>query len=258
MNNPKVILFQKDETALGYRYNLDNGFKLDPNISIKSIDYDIDEIKNNYTLIGEPELNSVFYRHPYKENTYVNENYNEIYFLKEKLSLFKEIGKQLGAKSIKTKIKKTKSKERNIDASGEVSYAKVKGDLSVNTEVKDNHSETIEINEKFELMPNFDLNKNIDELHKKINILNLHHETDLIELIRDRDSRNTGIALSEKQIKSEITSEYNSLTNISANLTAAATIFSLSANFKDTVKTENKIVIEIEYDFFDKNEILNK
>lgn len=45
MNNnlPQVILFQEDEKALNYRYKLP--FQLDVNVSIKSIEYDVEEFK---------------------------------------------------------------------------------------------------------------------------------------------------------------------------------------------------------------------
>lgn len=249
MNNnlPQVILFQEDEKALNYRYKLP--FQLNSNISIKSIEYDVDEFKNNgIKLIGpQPTKNAIYYLHPYNENEYIHESKGEMYFLEEKLDLYRRVGALLGAKSISTKVILTESKKLEIDVEGKLQIKVVKGEASTNYTVQSKYQQALEITEKYNLQNNFDLHKNIDGLNDMIDKLNLHHELGIKSLIEARDSRNSGTSLSERTVKSEISSEYNSLLQVSAQLSAP--VFSVGADFKRSLETLNKLNVNIEFEF---------
>ena len=72
-SNKQVILFQRDEVALGYKYKLENPLTSD--IKILSIDYDLENMleDENIKILGpNPKENSLYYLHPYKKNTYVH------------------------------------------------------------------------------------------------------------------------------------------------------------------------------------------
>lgn len=246
-NLPQVLLFQEDEKALNYEYKLP--FQLDANISIKSIEYDVEEFKNSgIKLIGsQPTKDTIYYLHPYKKNEYIHESLGEMYFLQEKLELYRRVGALLGAKSISTKVVLTESKKLEIDVEGKLQVKLVKAETSVNYTEQSKYQQALEISEEYNLQNNFDLHKNIDELHAMIDKLNLDHELGIISLIEARDSRNSGTVLSKRKVKSEISSEYSNLLQVSAQLSAP--VFSIGADFKRSLETLNKLNVDIEYEF---------
>ena len=246
-NLPRVILFQEDEKALNYRYKLP--FELNSEVAVKSIEYDVEELKESgLEFVGpRPTKDAIYYRHPYKDKVYVHESLGEDYFLKEKLDLYKRVGYLVGAKSISTKVVLTESKKLEIDAEGKVKVKLVEVDGSVKKSEESKYQSSLEISEKYEQKENFNLNKNIDELRKLIDEFNLRHELDIISLIDARDSRNSGVSLTERKVKSEMSSEYNSLLEISAQLSAP--IFSVGFNFKRSLEKVNKVNIDIEFLF---------
>lgn len=243
----QVLLFQEDEKALGYQYEIPRTLSM-RDIDVKSIDYDVEEVNKNFTLVGaQPTENSVYYLHPYKKNTYVHESLGEDYFLKEKLALYIKVGYLIGAKTIVTKVISSESKKREIDANGECRYKVIEGDLNINHTTTESYKKSLEISKTFEHKDNFDLDKNIDKLRKMIDMFNLHHETNMISMIDARDSRNSGTILKTEHVKSEITSEYNKILDISAKLSNP--VFSVSAGFKDNLEIINKIKVDIRFEF---------
>src|SRR5690606_9625378 len=173
---PQVILFQEDEKALNYRFKLP--FKLNSEIAVKSIEYDLEDIRaSGVKLLGpRPSKDSIYYLHPYKNNEYIHESLGEMYFLQEKLDLYRRVGALLGAKSISTKVVLTESKNLTIDVEGKLQIKLVKAETSVNYTEQSKYQQALEISEEYNLQNNFDLHKNIDELHVMIDKLNLHHE----------------------------------------------------------------------------------
>lgn len=247
-NRPKqVLLFQEDEKALGYQYEIPRTLSM-RDIDVKSIDYDEEEVKKNYILVGsQPNENSVYYLHPYKKNTYVHESLGEEHFLKEKIILLKRVAYLLGAKSIVTKIVFTEGKTREIDANGECRYKVIEAGVGINHKTEEKYSKIVEISDTFEQEEDFDLNKNIDELRNMIKEFHLHHELEMIDLIESRDSRTSRTKLISKHIKTEITSEYNRLLDISAKLSNP--VFNVSVGFKNSLKTVNQIIVDIKFEF---------
>lgn len=247
-NSPKpVLLFQEDEKALGYQYELPRTLSM-RDIDVKSIDYDVEEVNKNYTLVGaQPTENSVYYLHPYKKNTYVHESLGEDYFLKEKLALYIKVGSLIGAKTIAIKVISSERKEREIDASGKCRYKVIKGDINIKHTTTESYKNSLEIFRTYEHKDNFDLDRNIDELRKMIDEFNLHHETNMISVIDARDSRNSGTILKTEHVVSEITREYNKILDISAKLSNP--IFEVSAGFKDSLEIVNKIEVDIKFEF---------
>lgn len=246
-NLPQVILFQEDEKALNYRYKLP--FQLNSEVVIKSIEYDVEDLKDKrIKFVGpRPTKDAIYYLHPYKDNEYVHESLDEMYFLQEKLDLYRRVGSLLGAKSISTKVVLTESKKLEIDFEGKLQVKVVKIESSVKSSEESKYRNSLEISEKYNHKENFDLNKNIDELRCLIDKLNLHHELQIISLIDARDSRNSGVELSKRRVQSEISSEYNRLLEVSAQLSSP--VFSVGANFKRSLETLNKLNVDIEFEF---------
>ena len=246
---PKVLLFQEDEKALNYKYKYPD-YVLGKDIEVKSFEYDVDELKEAGVkfIDGDPKDNAVYFLHPYKENTYVSEKQPENYFLEEKLEFYKRIATLLGAKKIETKLISEESQKIEVDVQGNITLtpvAKLEGGAKI--EKNQNNKTSLEIEDSFELQPNFNLHKNIEVLRGLIKEFNLHHETGIVSLIDNRDSTNSGTLLKKRKVKSEITSEYNHLLEISAKLNVKA--FETSATFKRKVEKMNKLTLEIIFEF---------
>src|SRR5690606_23479345 len=151
-------------------------------------------------------------------------------------------GYLLGAKSISTKVVLTESKKLEIDVEGKVRVKVVNAGTNVNCSKQSQYKEALEISEKYNHKENYDLSKNIDQLRDMTEKLNLHHELGIISLIEARDSRNSGVELSERKVKSEISSEYNRLLQISAQLSSP--VFSVGVDFKHSLETLNKLNVD--------------
>lgn len=246
---PEVILFQEDEKALGYMYELAPKNQLPNSVVIKSVDYDVEDFTSSeLSIIGKrPTIGSVYFLHPYKKNTYVHDSLDKNYFLAEKVDLFKRVGQLLGAKSIKTNVKLIESRKVTNAGEGKGSYALVEVEADVKTEKEKFDKSCYEISDSYILEQEFNLNKNIDELRLFINENYLRHETDLVSLIDARDSRISGTKLVTRKVKSELSSEYNSL--LETSLSIKNPIFTASANFNRNVETLNVLTIDIDYEF---------
>ena len=82
-----------------------------------------------------------------------------------------------------------------------------------------------------------------------IDQFNLHHETDLVSLINDRDVRSSkGSMLKSRNIKSEISSEYNKILDISLKL-SVPDVFDLSSEFNRNTRIIKKVEVNINYEF---------
>src|SRR5690554_5617816 len=158
-NLPQVIIFQEDEKALNYRFKLP--FALNSEIVVKSIEYDLEDIKaSGVKLVGpRPSKDSIYYLHPYKNTEYVHESLGEMYFLNEKLELYERVGALLGAKSIATKVVLTESKKLEIDVEGKLRVKVVKAETNMKNSEESKDKSTLEINDTYNLQDNFDLDK---------------------------------------------------------------------------------------------------
>lgn len=199
-------------------------------------------------LIGpQPTKNAIYYLHPYNKNEYIHESLGEMYLLEQKMNLYRRVGALLGAKSISTTVVSTESKKLEIDVEGNLRIKVIKADTNINYSEQSKYQRFQVTKEEIEFKDNFDLNKNIDELRAMIDKLNLHHELEIISLVEGRDSRDSGVSLKSRKVNSEISSEYNSLLEVSAQLSSP--IFSVGTDFKRSLETVNKLNVEIEFNF---------
>ena len=246
---PEVILFQEDEKARGYSYELAPDKQLPKTIAVKSFDYDLADFSEKFELVDEKRTsqNSVYFLHPYKNNTYVSAEMDANYFLKEKIHLFKKVGQLLGAISIKTKVKESQSETKNLEGKIKAFYKLIKGSAEIKYETTKIDKTSLEISDTYILEDNFDLNKNIDDLRHYIKENSLNHELDLISLIDSRDSRISGTKLTKRHVNSELSSEYNHL--LESSLALKNPIFDVSTKFKTNTNLINVLNIDIEYEF---------
>ncbi|WP_099364951.1 hypothetical protein [Sphingobacterium sp. 1.A.4] len=247
LNTPEVILFKTDEAALNYRYKIP--YALDPTISVKSIDYENNYFKeNNLEVIGGlPKLNSIYYKHPYEQNKYVSADQGELYFLKQKMALYRMVGTRLGAKKIKTIICSSKYQSQKLDLDSKGSVKIVSGELKIKKDRNESTEQVLMVERSCEVLPTFDIDKNIAFLKDYFDRNNLYHEVDLLTLIEGRSFNETGVITKSEKSRSEVTHEFNSLVKKGLELTHPA--FNLSADYQSSVQTINKLVLEIEFEF---------
>lgn len=249
-NSPKpVLLFQEDEKALGYQYELPRELSM-RDIDVKSIDYDVEEVNKNYTLAGSrPTENSVYYLDPYDvaKKRHINEkNFTPMNVLKSKINYFLRVGDFLGATKMEVKVKSVNKAERKIDFDVNGNYKLVKAKVDVTNEEIKEIIETYEVYEKLSKKENFDLNRNIDILRSELKELNLF-EPDLERYIDGRDARISGNSTDNRGIRTDLASEYNNILDISGKLSNP--VFSVSAGFKDSLKIVNQIIVDIKFEF---------
>ena len=247
VNSPQIIIFQEDEKALNYRYKLK--YPTGPNIQVKSLEHDYEEFKEKNKIISNNRVNdkTLYFLHPYKDNVYVDESLGENYFLEEKLELYKRAASLLGAKSISTKISLKERQSITTDVNGEVNYNSIKLEVESKSEIENSYKNSLEIYEEFETQDNFNKERNIEDLYKFIETHNLDHELGLVTLIERRDSRQSGTLLTKRTVKSEITSEYNNLLEVSAKLNSP--VFSVSGGYKRKLQEVNTLIVDIEFIF---------
>ena len=245
--NAKVVLFLEDEKALNYKYK--TVINLTKDIEIKSLDYDFEKFENEFTLISESKTSygDIYFLHPYKSNTYVNEKNAEQYLLHEKLNLFRRAASLLGAVSISSKVIVKNIDSIETDTNGKVRWKIADAGIDVKTKSTNNLKSSLEIYDEYKLESNYNHQENLENLRKFIEENNLNHELQLIDLIEGRDYKKSGTSLKKKKIKTEITQEYNNLLEISARLKSP--VFSLNSSFHKKLKNVKTLEVEIEYNF---------
>ncbi|MCA4806455.1 hypothetical protein [Myroides odoratimimus] len=249
MNNnlPKVVLFQDDEVSQVYDFMLP--YNLGTNTKIKSIDYDLIDFQNTYTIIGNKNASTsdVYFLHPYKENTYVEQSIAENYLIEEKIALYGEIASLLGATKVNSFVKFEEAREYLIDANGNMKYNVIEVDVKYKEQQESKYSKSIEIADTYIQADNFDLNRNLDHAYALVEKYNLSHEVQLKSLVEGRDSRRSGMLQKTKRIKTELTSEINSLYEASVKINSP--IFTVNANLKESMKKVSRLSVELEFIF---------
>lgn len=244
---PEVVVFQDDENALNCRFKIP--YSLGNEIAVKSIEYDLDDFKEKHTLIGNKRtsVGDVYFLHPYKDNTYVEQSVIENYLFEEKIGLYVRVAALLGAKSIETNVSLEQTCIYELGVDGKVSYKVVELGVDYKEKVEQNLSKICNVKEYHIQGEDFDLYKNLDEIYKMIKKYNLHHERSLINLIESRDNRESKVQLVAKNATTELTQELNQLYELSAKLSSP--VFSLSAGFTEKIKKINTIKISLHFEF---------
>lgn len=244
---PQIVVFQEDELMQVYPYMLP--YKMDSNIAIKSIDYDLEDFQNNFKIISKnrPSLSDVYFLHPYKENIYIEQSMAENHLIQEKLALYTKIASLVGASQVKTYVRFEEAKSYELDVEGNLNYKVVTVSAEYKEKQEQRFSESIDDVSQYVRKDNYNLHKNIDEIYELINKNNLNHEIQLKSLVEGRDDRRGGVQLTNKSIKLELTSEVNSLYQLSAKITSP--VFKVNANLKESLKAVNRLFLELHFEF---------
>lgn len=243
MGNSKVVLFEEDERALNYKFEkFADRLK---STEILSLEYDKEEFLKKYEIIGqEPEIGSVYYKHPNKPNCYVNNSLNEYFFMQEKIEVYAKVAQLLGATNFEAKVI-LDSKERKITTvDGVIEYTTTTIDASRKSQIINEIKQNLKLSRNMKILPEFDKYSCYNKASDFLKSYNFTSDPSLNGLLESRNPENGTV--NEKQILSiELTSEYNELLEFSAGLAAMKGIFKLSMRFSEQFQSIKKVNLDM-------------
>lgn len=241
-----VVLFQDDERSLNYKFEL-FGKQL---ISTKvlSIEYDKDEFSQLNLIGSKPEIGSVYYKHPYKNDTYVNSNLNDFYFMNEKLELIAHFVKLLGAKSFEASVDIEDIQKMILSTDGKIKYKVVEVESSFKHEEAKKLRSKLKLKREFEQDDSFDKVTNYNRVLEHIQKYNLSAESSIIGLIESRDPM-IGNQSKHQELSTELTSEYISILNSAGGLKVMEDVFNLNFDYNRQFESIKKVNLKMEVKF---------
>lgn len=233
-----VVLFEDDERSLNYKF--EPGGKELRSTRVLSMEYDKEDFLK-YNLIGsKPEIGSVYYKHPYRNNTYVNSNLTDFYFMSEKMELIAHLVKLLGAKSFEGSVDIEEIEKVEISADGKVNFTVVSGAANFKNEETSKLVSKLKLKRDFQEDNNFDRRASYDQAQKYIQEYNLSAETSIIGLIESRNPQ-VGNQNKRQELTSELTSEFYSILHFSVGLKVMESVFNLNIGYNKQFESIKKV-----------------
>jgi hypothetical protein len=250
--NSNVVLVTSDEKSKSYKWE-ENSDKIKA-IDVISANYGwVNNTFGEYEFIGLiPNTEQVFLKSPFEKNKYVEIEKSEEYFFTKKISLYKNIAFLLGAKDFSATAEFIEEKNISTDANLNVSYLPaggISGDYKKETESKI-ASEYV-LTENFESKDDYltlDRERAYNEAREIIDKNNLINEIDLNDFVDFRNPKHQN-QLKSRILKLKLTSELNTLIELSAKINAMGGVFGLEAGFKTSTKSLKKIILSTEVNF---------
>jgi hypothetical protein len=244
--NETVILFEDDERSLNYKF--EPFAKQLKSTRVLSVEYDKDDFLQ-FELIGtKPEIGSVYYKHPYKNDTYVNSNLTDFYFMNEKLELIGHLVKLLGAKSFEASVSIEDIEKMKISTEGKITYKVVKLDVSSKKEETQKLVSKLKLKREFEQDASFDKRVSYKEALDYIQKYNLSSESSINGLIESRNP-DVGNQNKHQELSTELTSEYNSILDFAAGLSVMGDVFNLNFAYNKQFESKKKVNLSMEVNF---------
>ncbi|WP_264521160.1 hypothetical protein [Flavobacterium sp. N1994] len=242
-----VVLVTSDEKSKSFKWE-ENSEKIKA-IDVISSDYGWDEndfFQGNKFIGLIPNTEQVFLKSPFEQNKFVEIEKAEEYFLTKKISIYKNIIFALGAKDFSAKAEFIEEKEFTKDADFNVSYMPIGG---LSAEYKEETIKKIEseyklsnIFEDNENNDSFDRTRAYNEAMEIVHRYNLTNEDQLLDLVEFRNPK-AQKKLSTETVQLKLTSELNTLLELSAKINVMDGVFGLEAGFKTKTKSLKKIIL---------------
>lgn len=247
MGNSKVVLFEEDEKSLNYKFEKHSD-RL-KSTDVLSIEYDKDEFLKKYEIVGQkPETGTVYYKHPIKDNCYVNSSLDEYYFMEEKIEFYGKIAQLLGAVGFEATVVLDSIEKIDFDLNGNITYKVVEIDATYKKIETNKITQRLELKREIVKKPDFDIIKGFNKANDLVNQHNFSADPKLRGLIDSRDPENG--SFSKKQtLKTELTSDYNQLLEFSAGLNVMAGVFKLNMGFSKQFESIKKVNLDMEIYF---------
>jgi hypothetical protein len=247
MGNGKVVLFEEDEKSLNYMFEkYSNKLK---STDILSIEYDKEKFLSDYEIVGqEPEIGSVYYKHPSRANCYVDSSLDEYYFMQEKIVAYSKVVQLLGATSIEAKFVLDSVDKMEFGADGDIKYQSVDFNSAYNEVETNKITQKLILKDNYEIQPNYDVQTSYTEASLFIASQNFSSDPILKGFL---DSRNpiSGSLLKRQIVKTELTSDYNKLLEFSAGLNVMGGVFNLNMSFSKKFESIKKVYLEMTIHF---------
>jgi hypothetical protein len=149
-NLKEIIMVTTPEDAKNYRWEKDARF-LHPAVQVLSTK-DIEKLQQeNTNMFGGKSVyqDSVWMKHPFMSNQYIDINTAEDVLTKSKLNALGLIARHLGVKLYTTTFVTTTTEERKHDANGNVTYKMIKASTQVEVKKEDSSSNQYYREEKY-------------------------------------------------------------------------------------------------------------
>jgi hypothetical protein len=247
MGNSKVVLFEEDEKSLNYMFEQFSE-KL-KSTEVLSLEFDKEDFLNTYEIVGqEPEIGSVYYKHPSKLNCYVNSSLDEYYFMQEKIEVYGKVAQLLGATSFEATVVLDSLEEMDFETVGEIKYKVIELDSTSKKAETNKMIQRLELKRDIKIQPDFDKHISYNKAIDFIKSRDFTSDSNLNGLLESRDPN--GGSVTEKQtLKTELTSEYNELLEISAGLKVMGDVFKLNMGFSKKFKSIKKVNLDMKIYF---------
>lgn len=250
--NSSVVLVTSDEKSKSYKWE-DNSEKIKA-IDVISADYGwASNTFEGIEFVGLiPNTEQVFLKSPFEDNKYVEIEKSEGYFFTKKISLYKNIAFLLGAKDFSANAEFIEEKKMSKDVNLNVSYSPV-GGLSTDykKEMESKISSEYVLTENFESKDDYatlDRERAYNEAMEIIKNNNLTNEIDLIDFVDFRNPKHQS-QLKSRTLKLMLTTELNTLIELSAKINIMEDVFNLEAGFKTRTESLKKIILSTEVNF---------
>jgi hypothetical protein len=250
--NSNVVLVTSDEKSISYKWE-DNSEKIKA-IDVISGEYGWDNnVFEEFEFIGLiPNTEQVFLKSPFEKKKYIEIGKSEEYFFTKKISLYKNIAFLLGAKDFSANAEFIEEKRITTDANLNVSYlpaGELSGDYKNETESK--IASEYDLTENFEDKDDYntlDKERAYNEAKEIIENNNLRNEIDLTDFVEFRNPKHQK-QLKSKTLKLKLTSELNTLIELSAKINVLDNVFGLEAGFKTRTEILKTIILRTEVNF---------
>ena len=246
--NSDIIMFVNEDDAVTYKWEKNRHHLNENNIALIAINK-VEELKKEGVLFSgnsRPGLNSLYIRHPFANQEYVELESSSGVIQREKLNNFSMICRLLGAKKVNTHFTSTKFIDSEMAAKFGISIPK--GSLDAETKKKraEANREEYVLNDTY----GEGQSPKLEQVHDFVQKKGLDIDKDIQALINKRDPQyGLDNRLKTHNVKLEISNEVNNLFEVAANVGAVKSLVSISGNYQQKISSQEKIVLEIEVEF---------
>ena len=247
MGNSKIVLFEEDEKSLNYKFEKHSDKLM--STEILSFEYDKDKFLKDYEIVGqEPEIGSVYYKHPNRPKCYVDSNLDEYYFMQEKIEDYAKVAKWLGATGFKATIVLDSMEKITFGTNGDFKYQAVEVDATYKETETIKITQRLKLKRDFEIQPDFDKEISFKKANDFVNSHNFTADRGLKGLIDSRNPKD-GSFTKYQGLNSELTSDYNKLLEFSAGLNVMSGVFKLNMGFSKKFELIKKVNLDMKIYF---------
>ncbi|WP_026935157.1 hypothetical protein [Christiangramia echinicola] len=246
--NHEVIIFVNEDDAVAYEWETSKYQLTENNVELIDIN-EVENLKKSGIIFSgnaRPGLNSIYIKHPFANQEYVELESSPGVIQREKLNNFSMICRLLGATRVNTNYTSTKFIDSEMAAKFGISIPK--GSLDVETKKKreEANQEDYVLNDTYGEGQPPKLEQVYDFVRKK----GLDIDKDIQALINKRDPQyGLDNRLKTHNVKLEVSNEVNNLFEVAANVGAVKSLVSISGNYQQKISSQEKIVLEIEVEF---------